>query len=82
MLFLPGCAQISGYMKQAETIADDEVVAFEYGFCRGARVMAWFRRYGGDPVKAAAWRAICVPPITDTPALPAPLPNLNAPPKP
>lgn len=71
LILLSGCAQFSsvkgGVVDQAAAVSDEALATSEFMLCRGITVGSWMRAYGNDPIKAAAWRAICAQPITQTP---------------
>lgn len=67
---LPGCSTLATYTGTAAHVADGVVDAAEYTLCRAIPVGAWTRRYGNDPMRAAAWRIICADVAIETPAAP------------
>lgn len=56
---LAGCAALDGLMNVGAQANDQAVVSAESTLCRAISIGAWKRQYGGDPERAAAWRALC-----------------------
>ena len=69
---LSGCASLQGYKSQAATEAagamDSVRVDAEWALCKAISVGAWMRAYGGDGMRAQAWRVLCAQPATEDPA--------------
>ena len=49
-------------------VADEVRDSAEFALCKGITIGAWIRAYGSAPTKAAAWRELCAPTVTQTPA--------------
>jgi len=54
-------------VEEGALVNDQIVLAGETTLCRVVSIGAWIRRYGNNPRKAQAWRALCYPYITELP---------------
>ena len=68
LVILAGCGQTSQgnvirglAQDRGAEIFDEGLENAEWFICRAASVGAVMRRYGSSAVKAAAWRALCLP---------------------
>ena len=62
-LLLTGCASLDYAADRGADVSDGALEASEWGLCRAPTMGAWLRRYGADPDRAAAWAALCLPPL-------------------
>jgi len=60
VLALSGCAAIGPAVQKVAEANDVALAAAELEICRAASIGAVMRRYGQDPIKARAWRDLCV----------------------
>lgn len=60
ILLLSGCAYAPAVIDTVAKANDAALTAAELEICRGASVGSVIRRYGQDPIKARAWRDICI----------------------
>jgi hypothetical protein len=62
-LLLTGCASLDLAADRAADVSDRALEVNEWGLCQLPTMGAWLRRYGADPERAAAWAALCLPPL-------------------
>lgn len=63
LLALSGCAQYSMLTRVAAEegarVADESLKSAKFVQCYGITIGAWVREYGGNALKANAWRMMC-----------------------
>lgn len=57
---LAACAAVGPAVDRIAQANDAALAAAELEICRGASIGAIMRKYGQDPIKARAWRDMCV----------------------
>ncbi len=74
VLSLTGCAldpRLSAsrdlLVAEAAKVSDAAVDDAVFTICRAITVGSWRRKFGADPQRAAAWKALCAEPLNATP---------------
>jgi hypothetical protein len=66
-----GCAHVDGakteIVSRAADFSDQAAEDAVFVLCRAITVGTWRRKFGADPDRAVAWRALCSEPVTATP---------------